>query len=57
MPIVLEVAEDETDAKDLLNAAAVAVGSISEQILQAREKAARKGDESAKPAKRPSAKA
>jgi hypothetical protein len=57
MPSVLEVAEDEEDAKDLLNAAGVAVGSIAEQILQAREKAAKKGDESAKAAKRPVAKA
>jgi hypothetical protein len=57
MPSVLEAAEDEEDAKDLLNAAGVAVGSIAEQILQSREKAAKKGDESAKAAKRPVAKA
>jgi hypothetical protein len=58
MPVVLEVAEDENDAKDLLKAAAVAVGSIAEEILRAREKAEKKGgDEKAESAKRPLAKA
>jgi hypothetical protein len=57
MPMVLEIAEDEADAKDLLQATAVAMGSIAEQILQAREKSARKGKEKANPEKRPSAKA
>ena len=54
---MLEVAEDEGDAKDLLEAAAVAVGSIAGQILQAREKAAEKGESKSNPEKRPSAKA
>jgi hypothetical protein len=57
MPIILEIAEDEADAKDLLQATAVAMGSIAEQILQAREKSAEKGKEKANPEKRPSAKA
>jgi len=57
MPVMLEVAEDEGDAKDLLEAAAVAVGSIAGQILQAREKAAEKGESKSNPEKRPSAKA
>jgi hypothetical protein len=57
MPIILEIAEDEADAKDLLQATAVAVGSIAEQILQAREKAAKKGEDKPNPEKRPSAKA
>jgi hypothetical protein len=57
MPMVLEIAEDEADAKDLLQATAVAMGSIAEQILQAREKSAEKGKEKANPEKRPSAKA
>lgn len=57
MPVVLEIAEDEGDAKDLLESVAVAVGSIAEQILKEREKSAKKGEETADPAKRPIAKA
>jgi hypothetical protein len=57
MPIILEIAEDGADAKDLLQATAVAMGSIAEQILQAREKAAKKGEDKPNPEKRPSAKA